>query len=264
MRYMTLAVCALAASTISPALSAPIQQVHGQSLSERGLFGSIGDMVKGLFHKPKAPEPRPPAPAAPAPVAATEPRPPPPAEPAAPKPAAVPEPPVKPEGPSEPPVPEPVPTKSWKGKAMGYAGDLGLVTMGTVAGGELLENLKKPGNSTGNSTDSTGLASSTDPTGSTGLTNSADYSTPGTTTPGTNYYSPSGNPNNPTTYYSTSGSSTNPNNPTYSSSTSSTNPYQNVQYNGNPNYAYSGLQQRSLLSGEEALSLFGRMLDELD
>ena len=235
------------------------RQARGQSLNDRGFLGDLGKMVKSIFHKPKAPDP---------PL-------PPPAAPPAPAPLALPAPPVEParEGLSEPLVPDPVPTKSLGSKVVGYAGDLGVVAAGTVAGGEFLENHK--GGAKGSSGNSTDLpTNSTDPVDMTNSPNPTDYSTPGNPNNPTTYYSGnpnnpttyySGNPNNPTAYYSTSGSSTNPNNPTYSSSTSSTNPGQSDQYTGNPNYdAYYGLQGRAPVRGEEALSLFGRMLDELD
>jgi hypothetical protein len=131
-------------------------------------------------------------------------------------------------------VPDPAPTKSGTRKAVSLAGDFAIGAAGTVAGGEFLQNHESSSDKSTDPTNSTG------PTGLTNSTNPTDY-----------YLT--GNPNNPTqdptSYYST----TNPNNP--NNPTDSTNP------TGNPNY---GLQDRALVHGEEALSLFGRMLDELD
>ena len=274
-----------------------------QRLSQRGLLsGLVGKLVQVAkkiipHHESPAITPKPAEPAVPVKAPAPEPAPAP--APAAPPAAPHPDPEKEPT-PSKPQEPDPVPSqppKSWKEMGKTAAIDFGIGAAGTLAGDEILST-RPNSTESANSTDSANSIDSAGPTSLTNSTNPIDYSTSGNPAPGnpTSYTSgnptsyTSGNPTsytstnptsdtsgNPTSYTSgnpTSQSLTNPNNPkSYNwdnpTSSSSTSEPPNVPYTGNTNNnAYYGgpfeLQNRAQVRGKEALSLFGRMLDELD
>jgi hypothetical protein len=213
---------------------------EGQRLSNRGLLEGLEKLFSKLKVGKADRVPDPVAPPHPDPVA------PPPVAPPHPPPTGgelpTTGPPREPD-PSQPQAPglPANPSSKWK-TAKNVALDVGTGTAGTMTG---LEIYGKMQGSEANSTAQAEGADSADPTTPASSTNPTDQTAPASSTDQTDQTTPASSTDQT--------DQTNPTNPTTG---------QTYNY---PNYSpNSGLSNRALGHGEELLSLFSRMLDELD